>query len=255
MEESGYIVYKHTSPSNKVYIGITKQTAEKRWKNGLGYQSSPHFWSAIQKYGWEHMTHEIVFSNLSVDDACDAEKKLIEEYNATDRNYGYNEKSGGQKGVSFTQSVKDKISASRKAYYEAHPEAKKEASERATGYHHTDEAKEKMRAAKIGRRFSQTDEWRRHISEANKETLRLNHSLYEERCAICRDNGKRASKPVEQLDDSGKVIAVYSSAHEAERNTGIRNGNIQRCCVGNTKSAGGYVWRYAASHNSSSETA
>ena len=26
MEERNYIVYKHTSPSNKVYIGITKQT-------------------------------------------------------------------------------------------------------------------------------------------------------------------------------------------------------------------------------------
>ena len=25
MEERNYIVYKHTSPSNKVYIGITKQ--------------------------------------------------------------------------------------------------------------------------------------------------------------------------------------------------------------------------------------
>ena len=34
MEERNYIVYKHTSPSNKVYIGITKQKPYKRWKYG-----------------------------------------------------------------------------------------------------------------------------------------------------------------------------------------------------------------------------
>jgi predicted GIY-YIG superfamily endonuclease len=27
-----YIVYKHTTPSNKVYIGITGRTAERRWQ-------------------------------------------------------------------------------------------------------------------------------------------------------------------------------------------------------------------------------
>lgn len=32
-----WIVYKHTSPSGKVYIGITNQPANKRWKNGMGY--------------------------------------------------------------------------------------------------------------------------------------------------------------------------------------------------------------------------
>ena len=29
-----FIVYKHTSPSNKVYIGITKQKTYKRWREG-----------------------------------------------------------------------------------------------------------------------------------------------------------------------------------------------------------------------------
>lgn len=48
-----YTVYQHKNKiNNKVYIGITKQIPEKRWGiNGYNYKTSPHFYSAIQKYG------------------------------------------------------------------------------------------------------------------------------------------------------------------------------------------------------------
>lgn len=32
-----YIVYKHTTPCGKVYIGITSKTPSQRWQNGKGY--------------------------------------------------------------------------------------------------------------------------------------------------------------------------------------------------------------------------
>lgn len=43
-----FIVYKHTSPSNKVYIGITKLNLIKRWQ---GYINNTYFFRAILKYG------------------------------------------------------------------------------------------------------------------------------------------------------------------------------------------------------------
>lgn len=33
-----YTVYKHTSPSGKVYIGITCRKPEYRWNHGKGYK-------------------------------------------------------------------------------------------------------------------------------------------------------------------------------------------------------------------------
>ena len=45
MSKEEYTVYIHTNKSNnKVYIGITKQTPERRWgKNGVNYKSTPYF--------------------------------------------------------------------------------------------------------------------------------------------------------------------------------------------------------------------
>ena len=43
-EVKNYTVYKHTSPSGKVYIGITCCPVEKRWgKNGSKYKTQPFY--------------------------------------------------------------------------------------------------------------------------------------------------------------------------------------------------------------------
>lgn len=54
-EIKNYKVYIHTNIINgKIYVGITKQRPERRWKNGWGYYDKTgraYFWKAIQKYG------------------------------------------------------------------------------------------------------------------------------------------------------------------------------------------------------------
>lgn len=47
--ENEYYVYKHTTPNNKVYIGITKQNPNRRWRNGHGYSDSVLFFNTIIK--------------------------------------------------------------------------------------------------------------------------------------------------------------------------------------------------------------
>lgn len=62
-----YTVYQHKNKINgKIYIGITKQSPEKRWGiNGCNYKTSPHFYSAIKKYGWGNFEHNILFVGLT----------------------------------------------------------------------------------------------------------------------------------------------------------------------------------------------
>lgn len=255
MGERKYCVYKHTSPSGKVYIGITKQSANGRWKNGIGYKSSPHFWNAIQKYGWDCFSHEILADGLNADEACEEERRLISEFNAIDRRFGYNEKTGGQKGSVLNEEARKRESENKKRFYAEHPEERKILSEKIKGFHHTDEAKAKMSEAAKNRHYSLTDEWKRKIGEANRQRILEDRQLYDDICTRCRANGMKSAKAVVQLDLDGNFINCFHTAHEAERATGVRNGNIGRCCKGRSKTAGGYKWRYALEYNGGRETA
>lgn len=50
------------------------------------------------------------------------------------------------------------------------------------------------------------------------------------------------SRPVKQYDKNGTFIKEYSSRLEAEKETGIDNGHISKCCKGERQTAGGYKW-------------
>ena len=63
LNEKKYVVYKHVSPSGKLYIGITSQKPELRWNYGRNYKENPYFYNAIQKYGWDSFQHEILYDN------------------------------------------------------------------------------------------------------------------------------------------------------------------------------------------------
>lgn len=53
------------------------------------------------------------------------------------------------------------------------------------------------------------------------------------------------AKKVYQLDQEGNVIAEFPSVSEAQKVTKINN--ISNCCLGQYKTAGGYVWKYSDS--------
>lgn len=116
-----YTVYKHTSPSGKVYIGITKQKPQDRWKNGHGYlnknkydeYTQPAMAKAIVKYGWDNFQHEILFTGLTKEEAKTKEIELISEYKSDDRRFGYNIEHGGNSVEKFSDETKAKIRRSK----------------------------------------------------------------------------------------------------------------------------------------------
>ena len=105
-----YYVYLHNNKiNNKKYIGITKQKPENRWGlNGCNYNSSPYFYSAIQKYGWNNFEHIILYNNLTKEEACKKEIELINKYKTQNKKYGYNIMEGGS-APSLPKEVRDKL--------------------------------------------------------------------------------------------------------------------------------------------------
>lgn len=94
-----YIVYRHTCPNGKVYIGITRTAFETRCgNNGYKYRKNTLFYRAIKKYGWDNIRHEILYRGLTKAEAEAKEIELIAEYKSNDTKYGYNVSSGGESG-------------------------------------------------------------------------------------------------------------------------------------------------------------
>ena len=109
-KQSKYLVYTHIFPNDKVYIGITSQKPNERWKNGKGYYGSTRIHNAIQKHGWENIQHEILYENLTKEEAEKKEKELIQKYKSYDDKYGYNLELGGNLNKEISEETRKKLS-------------------------------------------------------------------------------------------------------------------------------------------------
>lgn len=111
-EERKFCVYMHKNKiNNKVYIGITCQKTKYRWKDGRGYKRTI-FAKAIKKYTWDGFEHIVLFDGLTQEEANNKEMELIQKYNSTDINFGYNMTQGGETTSGFKHSEESKLKMS-----------------------------------------------------------------------------------------------------------------------------------------------
>lgn len=139
-----HCVYIHTNKVNgKKYVGQTCSKPNARWRNGFGYRDSPHFFYAIQKYGWNSFDHEIVASHLTKEEANNFEMLLIKRLGTKNPEYGYNLTLGGDGNVGLTPSAetRQKISKSLKGRRTGKPSGM-------SGKTHTDEARRRISVSK-----------------------------------------------------------------------------------------------------------
>lgn len=146
-----YKVYKHTFPNNKIYIGITCRTPNQRWLNGRGYKHNLYMGNAIKKYGWENIKHEILFDNLTKEEAEQKEIELIDKHKSNQREFGYNIEKGGHYAGVMAEETKKKISLSSKGRKLSKETIEKIASKN-RGKKRSPETIEKIRQAHLGRK-------------------------------------------------------------------------------------------------------
>jgi group I intron endonuclease len=219
-----YTVYQHKNKINgKVYIGITKQIPELRWgKDGCNYKSSPHFYSAIQKYGWDNFEHNILFKNLTKEEACAKEQELIKEFNSMNRKFGYNSTSGGE--ALFEMSDESKIKKSKAMLGNKNGLGKPCSSEKA----------KKISEAQKGKKL--TEEHKQKLSQSAKER---HTPCSDEKRETLRNNYPRM-KQVYCLETD----TVYKSVQECARKLDIQATNISKLCKGKGETLKGYHLKY-----------
>ena len=210
---------------------------QKRWANGAGYKKNFYFYRAIKKYGWNAFEHEILYQDLTLEEAKAIEIDLISKWKLTDKQFGYNLREGGdgaftiesrQKmslsrlenkncvGRKIPEAQRAKISKSLKVYYSAHCSPFK-------GKHHTDETKEVLR--------------NRVFSQETKDKMRKNHYCV-------KGSQNPSAKAVLQLSVDGEIIKKYDYASLAAEELSIDLSSIIKCCRGKKKTCGGFRWEY-----------
>lgn len=244
-----YIIYKLLNiESNRVYIGLTRQGLETRWKQHIRASKQLHvrLHHAIAKYGLECWEKSIVEECPDLIAAKIAEIKWIKFFNSHEN--GYNCTIGGDGCGPLSEESIEKI---REARRRAPPVS--------------EESRAKMRISALNRP-PVTEETRKKLSESNKgknkgrvhtEETRKNMSLAHIGFKPSKEHvekrrksmmGKNSVK-VDQLDLEGNYIRTFSSIIEAEKYLNISN--IGACCRGKRFSAGGYKWRYKDSEDNS----
>lgn len=287
-QERKWIVYKHTNKINgKVYVGQTCNNINKRWRNGEGYKNCTLFYRAIQKYGWDNFEHEIIKSNLSQTEANELESFYIFLYKSTDKNYGYNVRTGGENSL-LSEETKDKI---RKANTgrKHNSVTKKKLSELNKGENNPnwnkprpESVRRKISKSNKGRIFSENHKeklsenhasvdgeknpfWGRQHSEQTKKLLSQklsgeNHPMYGKHPSQeTKDKIGKAHKGMHHTEETKKKLGrpvmcvetgeIFYSAVEAGKAVGVSGTCITSCCTGKQKTSGGYHWIYKKEEN------
>lgn len=263
--DKSWIVYKHTSPKGKVYIGITSKSPADRWASGFGYEHQVYFFRAIVKYGWINFTHEILYEGLTKEEAEAKEVELIAQYKSADLNFGYNIDLGGD-NHRLSLETRKKISDIKKGrkwterqrlasieYFEKYPgkpvykynrqgtlvkvfKCAKEA------YIETGITLKVFRAYIAAKKFPAKWQYVYSYGSFEEITQKIHnpHATYN-------------AKPIDMYDLSLNYIRTFCSLTEAgkflQENVGLpgnRAGfkNIWKCCNGQKLTYYNYIWRY-----------
>ena len=195
--ERTYTVYLATSPSGKVYVGITSKN--------LPARVSQHYQAArtsasrdkvqclhhvLSKYGSE-MRWEVLEGGVAGREAANLRKKhYIQLFRANDPQYGYNGTEGGDAGAVPNAEVRAKMSQAAKRRGQSPgqlgnlvrgrqdgPAQRRRATgaSRFAGHQHTPASREAM--SRSQRDVIHTSEWAQKIAVANRHPIARSHGL------------------------------------------------------------------------------
>lgn len=212
-----YIIYKaENTLTGEVYIGATSKSLKERKQDHIqkaNKKVGSYFQEAIGTYGPEAFTWEQIDTATTNDELAAKEIKYVLENNSVDGGYN-SDKGGGIKKTVYQYNLDGTLN---------------------TTFDDLTSAGNSINVRK---------------QDVSRACWSVNHTLggylwsyeYKEPFVVEPDNRK---KQVVQLNLDGKEIARYISASEASRKTGIYKTCIARCCRGERKQSGGFLWKYS----------
>lgn len=257
-------IYKITNLANgKFYLGssnnLKKRRREHLWALRENRHDNPYLQNAFNKHGESNFAFEVIEQVLNEDGLRPTEQKYINELNACNREIGYNINkyaSGGglmgednpNFGKKMSEEQKQKIRKTmtgRKYSLERRRNMSQNRKGKCVGENNWNFGRKKTEAEKQrqseimrGRYIGEDNPfYRRKHSEITKKKMRK---------AKIGKTGKLCpnSIAIVQLTKDGEFIEKHDAMQEAQRKTKVWASNIQKCCIGELKTSGGFKWMY-----------
>lgn len=209
------IIYKATNvATGEVYIGATTIELEERIKDhyNKAVKNYGHkFQTAIREYGIENIKWEQIDTAQDSNELALKESRYIEKFDTV--NNGYNsDRGGGFKKLIYQYSLTGELEST----FQSLEEASKSSSISEDSISH---------ACLGDRKTSNGFYWTYTSTFDLKEDIR--------------------KKKVIQYDLAGEKINVFDSIAEASKSTEINNSSIAKCCRGERKKAGNFIWKFS----------
>ncbi len=255
-------IYKITSPSKKIYIGQSIDI-QKRWQRykSVKYKRTFKLYCSFQKYGIDNHLFEII-EECAVELLNEREIYYIKYFDTFNTSHGLNLKEGGAKGriseetreryrkASIGRVVSEKTKQKLRDRVMT-DEWRLAISKSKKGIARSIESRNKTSIALRGRKQSD-EQIKKRVNKliGQKRTLETREKMgaykgekshmYGMVGSLCVN-----SKKVVQIDKKTNAnIKIYDSQATAQRETGIKQGDISRVCRGIRLSAGNFLWKF-----------
>lgn len=163
-----WTIYMYQFPNGKRYIGKTKRRLPRRQAGHFkGYEKCTLVYRAMQKYGTDNMKQEILFQGQMTPEESDRLEQMCillfktNVYKFSNPEYGYNLTDGGE-GQKGRKLVGSELQRSLRQLDEYRDKWR--------GSHHTQETKQKMREAKLGKYLRGSHPHAKRIKATNPKT-------------------------------------------------------------------------------------
>jgi group I intron endonuclease len=261
-------IYKITNiVSGKCYIGETREeNPENRWKKHIQTinrnSGCPALKDAIKKYGIDKFKFEVLIICFD-EDRFIYEKEYIAKYKSQVPN-GYNILPGGEGGGFLgkkhsPESIQKMVESLKRFrennpnHFETYREKHRESMSKvdiSSILKNSEKFKKAVEEGRIGGRSHKdgniSDETKQKIRngvlkyyDENKDTRKVNIEKHRDIMA------KSVGRKIAQYSKDNQFIKEYISIADAGRTSEVKSSNIQRVLSGFTKTAGGYIWKYA----------
>ena len=208
------IIYKATNvATGEVYIGATTISSQERINDHYNKATKNYghkFQNDIREYGFESFIWEQIDTGINTDELALKEKYYIQKFDSFHNGYN-SDRGGGFKKTIYQYNLTGELESTFQSLEEA------------------------------SKSSSISEESISHACVGDRKTSNGFYWTYTTTFDLKEDYRK---KKVIQYDFDGELVKVFDSISEASKATEVNKSSIAKCCRGERKKAGDFIWKF-----------